>query len=382
MISHLAHYKWPLFASLALALFLVDCKKNIVDPPVAVSDTTSHNFSLTRVDTLGSIFSIVAGVDIVDENNIWAAGIFTWQGDTGETHYDYNLAHWNGTKWQLMSVPLYGYNNTGPFIQMLGAVKVFKDSTIFVVAQEDNSTAFWDGTCWKSTYATGATISPHMWSRSSNDIYFVGRAGANGQAAHYDGNSFKKVITGLSDQLLTDVWGDEESVYALGTGDGPPVPSDAVFLSGQNLNWQIVVKYDVTKLDVNDRSLMGSLTSVYKASKHSKLWMLTGWGNARLFEINSLSPFTVTKTFDCPNDYSASLIRGTADNDLYIVSQRNSSFYHYNGSTWYRYVPPVNDFVLAYSTTSFAIKGNVWATVGFSTGGVIGGAIVIIGMHL
>ena len=96
-------FKHPVsFLLIVCTLFCAQTCKNSVEPsptPQTI-DTTIHNFAVLKVDTLGSIFSIVNGVNIVDENNIWVAGIFTWLDGTGETHYDHNLAHWDGQKWE------------------------------------------------------------------------------------------------------------------------------------------------------------------------------------------------------------------------------------------------------------------------------------------
>ena len=371
---------WLIAALFFLLLFSgTECRKNPIVPQI---DTTSQNFSVLRVDTLGSIFSFANCVDIVNENDIWVGGIFTWLDDTGETHYDKNLAHWNGEHWELMSVPMYGYNNTGPTPEELVAVKVFSNTDIFVTSKF-NSQARWDGTKWTSYFVDPQVgYLQHVWARTSNDIYFVGEAG---RAAYYNGQTFTKINTGITNPPLTDVWGDENAVYAVGYGSSPTEGNETVSLTGNKTSWSIVNRYDITDRDSilpSQYQYVGPMYSVFRAHSNSKLWFLGGRGVwNQLYEIESLSPFRAKVFFDFPTNYGAYLVRGTSDNDLYVVNQRNAAFYHFNGITWYKYEPPMNNYLLAYSTASFLVKGNTWVAVGFSTESVVGSAIVVIGKH-
>lgn len=363
-------------------IFLIttfDCKKTIVDPPVIEQpqDTTSHNFAVTRIDTLGFLFSSANGVDIVDENNIWVAGMFTEKDTNGEILYKKNLAHWDGIKWNLFGIKMQGFGGErDTSIQELITIKVFSDSCIIVTSLY-SSFARYNGTKWIS-FAPPEGVWKYFWARSPNEIYFVGDFGS---VTYYNGQTFTKINTGLTNPPLTDVWGDENGVYAVGYGSGTTEGTETVFLSGDKTSWRVYSKYEWTTLDPNDKSLIGGMVSVYRANKNSKLWLLSGWGNARIFEISSLLPFTAKKFFEFPYDYSASVVRGTADNDLYIAGWRNAAFYQFNGKTWYKYEPPVNNFHLAYSKAGFVVNGNLWGAVGFSTGDVAGQAMVIIGKH-
>ena len=367
--------KQLLFLIAAIMFFAgVDCKDEptppVIDQP---QDTTSHNFTVLRVDTLGSLFSFANGVDIVDENNIWVAGIFTERDTDGTILYNKNLAHWNGEKWTLMSIPMYGYNNTGPSPEELGAVKVFSDSNIFVVTKHDNSVAWWNGTKWTSNYINDATVSPIFWARSPDDIYFVAR---EGRATYYNGQTFTKINTGLTNPPLLDVWGDENAVYAVGYGSGTIEGRETVFLSGKGVAWNIYSKYDLNTLDLYDKTLVGGMASLYRGSIKSKLWLLGGWGNWKVFEVESLSPFKTKRNFEFPFDYPAIFIRGTADNDIYVPSSLNSEFYHYNGNSWFKFDSRVSNLL----TFQFVVKDTIWVMVGSLRNGV-GTAVVVSGKH-
>lgn len=364
--------KYFLAALIPLLLFSgTECKKNPVVPQI---DTTSQSFSVLRIDTLGTLFSFADGVDIVDENNIWVAGIFTERDTNGEILYNKNLAHWNGTAWEKISVPMYGYNNTGPTPEELVTVKVFSNTDIFVTSKF-NSQARWDGGKWTSYFVDPQTgYLQHVWGRSSNDIYIVGEAG---RAAYYNGQTFTKINTGLTNPPLIDVWGDENAVYAVGQGNGPGNGDDEqVFISGDGIQWKVINFY---KLSVNPsppNQYMGGMLSVFRADKNSRLWILAGTGGGDVYEIESLSPFSFKIFYDLPGDFYPFLIRGTADNDLYITNQLNSVFCHYNGVSWYKFDPAIKGF-LAFD---FAVKDNTWVTVGSLRNGV-GTAMVVIGKH-
>jgi hypothetical protein len=351
----------------------MDCND---DPPVVPpnnSDTTSHNFSVLRVDTLGTLFSVAHGVDIVDENNIWVAGMFTERDTNGEILYNKNLAHWDGVTWTMMSVPMMGYNNTGPDPQELKAVKVFNDSNIFVISKY-NSHARWDGKKWTSYYVEGKGILDVMWARSSDDIYFVG---AMGSATHWNGQTFTKINTGLTNPPLLDVWGDEDAVYALGNGHGGDEGLESVFLYGNLIQWNVINKYEKTTSNENLPNFMGSMKSVYRKDGKSTLWALGGWINWKVYSIESLNPFSLEKRFELPGDYYAIYIRGTADNDVYVVNSLNSEFYHYNGSTWKLFSAGATNLL----TIHMAVKNNTWVLAGILRN--IGGtAVVVRGVHL
>jgi hypothetical protein len=364
--------KLIVFSLTVIALFTgVDCKDEPVQPPTN-NDTTSHNFSVLRVDTLGTMFSFANGVDIVDENNIWVAGMFTERDTNGEILYNKNLAHWDGVTWTMISVPMMGYNNTGPDPQELKAVKVFNDSNIFVISKY-NSHARWDGKKWISYYVEGKGILDVMWVRSSDDIYFVG---AMGSATHWDGQTFTKINTGLTNPSLLDVWGDDDAVYAVGKGQGLDEGFESVFLSGNSGQLNVLNKYVLNSSNMNNPNFLGGMNSVFRASRNSKLWILGGWGSWKVYEIESLLPFKANRRFDFPDDYPAILIRGTADNNLYVPSSLNGEFYHFNGNSWTKFSSNVGNLL----TFQFAVEKNIWVMVGSLRNGV-GTAVIAIGKH-
>lgn len=364
-----------IFSVITLGLFTgVNCESELIKPPSVNTDTTSHSFAVLRVDTLGTAFSFANGVDIVNENDIWIAGIFTERDSNKEIIYNKNLAHWDGLKWTFISVPMMGYNNTGPDPQELGAVKVFNDSSIFVVAKHDNSVAWWNGKSWVSTYVVGTAVSYKFWARSKNDIYFAAR---EGKATHWDGISYNKIENGLTNPPLTDVWGDEKRVYMVGYGTGGNQGTESIMLSGNNEQWSIINRYDLLAIDQNAPNYVGINLSVFRKNSESKFWMFGGTINGAVFEIQSLSPFIAAKVFTIDKEFYPFMMRGTADNDLYLISKLHGEFYHYNGLSWKRYTPPIPPLI----GFNFAIKNKLLVTVGALSNSLVGSAMVIMEKH-
>lgn len=357
--------------SATLSLFFFTCKNGGVTPPDnSATDTTSQIFAVIRIDTLGDVFSFANGVDIVDDDNIWVAGIFTERDSSNQTVYNKNLAHWNGTAWEKQGVMIYGYNNSGPTPQELVVVKSFEDSAIFVVSKY-NSHARWDGHQWTS-YFVDSKIAyiEHLWSRGFNDIYF---SGSHGSISSWNGSSFNKIDLGLTNTPFTDIWGDERSVYAVGYSG-----SEVVFATGNSTAWRIAVRYELQNPNVGSSTFVGTAQSVFRGSEASKLWVLGGWGTWTVYEISHLDPFTARKLYEFPYNFPALLIRGTGDNDLYVSSQLNGTFFHFNGNSWIRFDTPLSGF----HVFDFAVKGNTWAAVGAGSSGGVGTAMIVIGRHM
>lgn len=367
--------KYALFNTVfILGILFSACTEEPVQSPSSIIDTTSHHFTILRIDTLGTEFSIVNGVDIVSENDIWVAGNFTEKDSNNEIIRNKNLAHWNGHQWTLKSVPMLGYNNTGPDPEELGAVKVFDDSTIFVVTMHNSSVAWWDGKRWTSTYVVGYAVSPNLWARSKSEIYFAAR---EARASYWDGNSFHKIDMGLTNPPFTDIWGDENSVYMVGYGVGGSEGTETIMMSGNQGQWSINNRYDFLTIDEKAQNYVGANRSVFRKNSRSKLWMFGGAYNGDVFEIQSLNPFAAKKVFTVKEEFYPLMIRGTADNDLYLVSMKDGEFIHFNGASWRRYSP----LIPAMHVYNFNVKNNLFAIVGTPSNSIIGSAIIIIGKH-
>lgn len=351
-------------------------------PEIVPNDTTSHAFSVIRIDTLGNVFSNARDVDIVSENNIWVAGAFTKADGNGSVEDVNNLAHWNGTVWEMFAVKLMGYNNTGPTLERLLSVRIVNDSTIYVLSAATSFGYSVNGV-WKSFFIDPEICETQaMWIRGVNDVFFIGEQGA---MAHWDGKTVTKIVTNVSRIPLKDIGYDGQFVYAVGYSNYSEDGTETVFLHGDEGGITVDNRYKTDERTVpppTQYQFMGQMTSVYCNAKTNSIWLAGGeytW--FQIYRVTSLSPFRAEVSVDLPQEVGLICLRGTADNDLYAVHHSNGIFYHYNGSSWMKYEPPVKNFGIVYdSPYGFSVRNNVWAMAGYEKG-VIGKAIVIIGKH-
>jgi hypothetical protein len=178
----------------------------ISNEAVAVTmDTTSHNFSWEVFEFGEHGNSILRDVAIIDENNIWAVGAIYLKDSTGANDPKlYNAVHWDGNQWEVKRVTV-DYKGNPITIDMEG-VFAFGATDIWMVG---SLPIYGDGENWEIYDVRDITNSDlslsKAWGTSSNNIYFVGRAGS---IAHYNGSSWKKIESG-TEVDLRDVWGDD-----------------------------------------------------------------------------------------------------------------------------------------------------------------------------
>lgn len=338
---------------------------NSVQPPSFNSDTTTHAFKVLRVDTLGDLFSTVYGMDIVDENNIWAVGSFTKGTDEINGSYDsnYNAAHWDGVKWNMNRIILQGFGHpTKNYPQALTSIKVFNDSSIFVYSLYD-SYAKWNGKNWFSDSSTAGPLGS-MWSRSANEIYLVG---PSGNAARYDGKGFTKMYTGLSNPQLLDIWGTSSNLYTVGFPMTVDQGQESVFLFSTGQTWTIIEKCNVnTQSAIPPYQYVGAMQSIFQASDGSSVWLLAYVKSWILFKVTSINPFHAEPFYNIADGFYPTGIRGNADNDLFLASSIDGQFLHYNGSTWALITP-----FIAQLRGRLVVKGNICVLGGGDSRGII-----------
>ena len=339
-----------LILSAALIFAGASCKKEPIAPPPASIDSTSHDFVVVRIDTLGGWFSTARCVDIVNENSIWVGGQFMEKDSAGDKIFKYNLAHWDGKKWKMIEVNVQGEGwPADPMIQPLANIKAFNDIDIFVISPF-NAFARWNGQVWY-TRLPEQGVWEHLWGRTINDIYFVGNSA---RATHWDGSTFTKMPTGISNPPFCDIWGDENRLYAVGRPDDPSMTgNETIFAYSQGLSWTITNEYDVfDKNPPPPNQYVGGMISVFRKDAQSNLWLL---GGQKLFRVVSLAPFKAEEFYEFPFDYYPLRVRGNADNDLFLGSGINADLIHYNGNTWKQIRSGRNNLV----TQDFCVHGDV-----------------------
>ena len=171
---------------------------------VTTMDTTSHNFTWQTWTFGDHSSSVLNDVAIIDENNIWAVGEIYMNDSLGQPDPQaYNAVHWDGIEWKIMKVSVkFGGNLITPPLE---GVFAFSNTDIWCVG---SLPIHGDGNTWE-IFDLRTTVDPNLslsraWGQSSNDIYFVGRAGS---IAHYNGTSWQKIESG-TDLHLYDIYGD------------------------------------------------------------------------------------------------------------------------------------------------------------------------------
>lgn len=271
---------------------------------------TTRNF-IWEVDTLGATMTHLYDVAVIHDSLIYVVGEIYLRDSLGQTDpTPYNLAIWNGQRWQLERVYWTFQGNQG--VSRLTAIMAFSSNDIWV---GDTVPYHWNGISWRAELGMVGIFASwinKIWGRSSSDLYIVGN---NGNIAHYNGSSWRRVETG-STATLWDIWGINTEIYACGFRNSPP-PAESILLK-------------LTGDRVQALPLPPNFTP-------RALWFSNPH---RLFIHNSRAGRTIVKRADSswiqmsPHATQASItsLRGTNANDIFGVGSRRIE--HYNGETW------------------------------------------------
>lgn len=182
------------FGLLTLALLIsASCHKDqpCTTCPPNGADTTSHNF-VWHLDTLGDCgSSILRDVAIVNDSLVFAVGeIYKHDSIGNREPSPYNLAAWNGHRWELMRVtvmfrgslitpPIYGINMFSVVDMWLAAGLAIHGHPSSWVAHDVRAITGYDTLSFTT-----------CWGQNSSNIYFVG---LRGSLAHYDGGTWRRL---------------------------------------------------------------------------------------------------------------------------------------------------------------------------------------------
>ena len=282
--------------------------------------TTIHTLSPTsheivwEIDTLGNYGSYVRDAWIVDENNIWI--VCNIETDSGT----FNAAMWDGINWNLIQV-----HNLAP----LYSIWYFSDDNIWV---SSGFPKHWNGNQWTMYHlqnmGLGSDVSTeYIWASSPSNIYFVGYQGS---IVYYDGSSFKKIFSG-TDISLTDIYGySDDNILICGYNrtDGR-----CILLSGNQSEFNKIYESD-------DSDYFGrvELSSVFQSIwvNNNQLYIATSAGFWQQ-PISSNKGYLRLWTEVIEHRIWPNCIRGTASNDIFIVSDKGDVI-HYNGVTFENYI--------------------------------------------
>jgi hypothetical protein len=159
---------------------------------------------------------VLYDVAIINDTLAYAVGEIYKRDSVGNWDPNaYNLAKWNGQRWELKRI--YTYSTCNPVdYAPLRAIWAFSDSSILVTS--GGSLGRYNGRvntpdCSIRPLVTGSINK--IWGSSENDVYVVGN---NGFIAHYDGVWWRRIESGTRTHI-NDAWGvvnrvtGEEEVY-------------------------------------------------------------------------------------------------------------------------------------------------------------------------
>jgi len=168
-------------------------------------DTTSQEFTWETFTFGEHSSSVLRGVSVIDENNIWVVGEIYMNDSTGLADSDaYNAARWDGNKWELMKMQFYTFcnqPNTGSY--RATSVTAFSEDDIWV-SSASQITRF-DGIEQKEINCIPTSVNK-IWGFDTTKTFAVG---SHGSIAHYNGQSWQKIETG-TDLDFYDIHGNEE----------------------------------------------------------------------------------------------------------------------------------------------------------------------------
>lgn len=360
----------PLLLALC-CLSLPACKKP-TEPPAALPDTTSHDF-VFQIDTLGvDVFgypSHLKDVAIVDENNVWAVGQIFLEDDSGRADpIQYNAAHWDGKRWQILRAlfPICGTTDFAPFEAV--AIFAFNANEVWVCSGGPilrwTGRSFSHSMCIPTDIQRGSIIK--LWGTGPSSVYAVGYLGT---IVHYNGNSWQKVESG-TDVDLVDIWGTgDDDIWIAGLDLTTGQRSVLLHYDGASMRkaYEYVPPYPGLKPD----RLTGIVNSVWTSSK-KEVWVV----DAGVFQCpaNTLGEGLLSWRPSYIIGFLESL-RGSASNNIFVVGHFGTMA-HYNGSSWRHYFE-LSNFQTGPRLRALAVSERSV----FAVGSVPGQAVIVRGVR-
>jgi hypothetical protein len=310
-------------------------------------DTTSHNFTWQSWTFGEHSSSVLYDVAIIDENNIWAVGEIYMKDSIGNPDpIAYNAIHWDGIFWKAKKISVLFKGNI--ITPTLEGVFAFSGNDIWFVG---SLPIHGDGVNWMM-YDLRTTVNPNIslsraWGLSSNDIYFVGRAG---NIAHYDGTKWTKIESGTSLDFQ-DIYGDFN--YSKTNNEILAIASNLYSNMGRT-----VCKIETGKVvSLLSDGLSAYFSSIWFVSR--RLYYIVGLGIYKKGNLNE--PLWNRFPLGVINNYYSYCVKGNSFNNVIIVGSFGEVV-HFNGVSWNKYNQTYN---LGCEYNRVSIKNNSAVFVGY-----------------
>ncbi len=233
-------------------LFYDDSDKQVTNSnklEVTMLPSTSHEFTWT-LDTLGysgNLYDVFA----VSENDVWVVGEFEIsEPDTiHQTEYTAcNAAHWDGTEWEVMYIPVFNYG-TDFYFQLYSVYGFSMDEVYFL---SHNRLVMWNGSDFVQKLnlldVPGLTVVEQLWGRSGDELYI---GGTEGFLLKTDGENWE-MIPAFTDKMIRCIVGDNNDKLWLSAENSTKGDGYYYYFDGKQWGgWGKYLYPDTIRIDVD-----------------------------------------------------------------------------------------------------------------------------------
>jgi hypothetical protein len=334
------------------------------DPVKATTmDTISNNFTF-EIDTLSTRITnpgVLVDVAIINDTLAYAVGNIAATDSSGTAKL-FNVAIWNGMKWELKTFMsnariLYpGSIGDSVLFAQGQSVLAFNENDIWIAA---GNMFHFDGSTWNQMQASYAGIQSRIWGTGSSQMWCVEQGG---KIVYHTGSSWQQIQSGTT-MDLTDIYGANGKILVAGTNDEY---AQGIILSLSGSTCTTLEESDfITADQLFKPKLYGDIATVWIDEKNTiyAAGNLLFWNKYNQWDyVRSLPENYIGGN---PNVYyrgAIGKIRGNASNDLWVGGDRNT-LRHFNGATWTQVGLPY-DPNSAIAWPGVAVKGNLTIAVG------------------
>lgn len=324
-------------------------------------DTTDNNYSWQVYDfgdPSTGYPSILYDVSIINDNDIWAVGEI----HVNDTAGTYNAVHWNGSKWELKTVPFI----TPDSIVYYPSIKAIKTYSIDkILFSNGGCIAKFNGNHFEMDCGMNKLLKGSITSLFSEDTNLVYAIGLKGTIVRSSGSFWSQIKSNTTLGIFDIYSNNGTDIYAAG---GDFNSYSGVLLKG-NANGFNVLKEGTARVDAPQMFnpyFVGIARTVWVSDQN------TVYFGGNLLYKYQFGLWSLVKSFEgnYPGENSngqyfgfISQVRGNSDNDIILVGEGNT-VRHFNGVRWQQIGMPYN-ISNNYTWLSVNVKGSIAVAVGY-----------------